>query len=215
MKTYLDESGDLGWIFDKPFANGGSSRFLTISYLIIPDEKYKLTSRLVKNTYVKFKLNTKKEIKGCNLRDDVRNYFLGLVLKLLEQNEDITIGCITVRKNRVFEHIRKDSNKLYNYMIKEALLDKIKMCSDVKLIRDERSVKVASGNSLIEYLQTVLWFDKNSKTVLIDIPNDSSKNKNLLFIDWVCNSIYRFYEFNQNDSFDLIKNKIKIDTFLF
>ena len=100
-------------------------------------------------------------------------------------------------------------------MIKEAVLDKIKMHLEVKLIRDERSIKVASGNSLIEYLQTVLWFDKNSKTILTDIPNDSSKNKNILFIDWICNSIYRYYEFNQNDYFHLIKDKIIVNTFLF
>lgn len=36
MNVYFDESGDLGWSFDKPYGAGGSSRYLTIAFLIIP-----------------------------------------------------------------------------------------------------------------------------------------------------------------------------------
>jgi hypothetical protein len=40
IQIYLDESGDLGWRFDKPYRYGGSSRYLTIVSLIIsPHEK--------------------------------------------------------------------------------------------------------------------------------------------------------------------------------
>lgn len=36
MNVYLDESGDLGWVLDKPYRNGGSSRFMTIAFVACP-----------------------------------------------------------------------------------------------------------------------------------------------------------------------------------
>jgi len=35
MKIYIDESGDLGWKLDKPNRNGGSSKFITITGILI------------------------------------------------------------------------------------------------------------------------------------------------------------------------------------
>jgi len=56
-----------------------------------------------------------------------------------------------------------DGNKLYNYMLKCSLLDKMKihLQGDINLIRDNKNVKVKSGNSLGDYLEITLWFDLN------------------------------------------------------
>ena len=45
---YVDESGDLGWQFDRPYRKGGSSRFFTIAYLFLPTEKRKHIKRLIR-----------------------------------------------------------------------------------------------------------------------------------------------------------------------
>jgi len=50
-KLYLDESGDLGWKFHLPNRQGGSSRYLTIAYIIIPLGLEKKCSRFVKSIY--------------------------------------------------------------------------------------------------------------------------------------------------------------------
>lgn len=62
--VYLDESGDLGWSLDKPFRYGGSSRYLTIAALIIPDNLRHLPKRIVKDIYEKRKRSPQKELKG-------------------------------------------------------------------------------------------------------------------------------------------------------
>ena len=193
-KIYLDESGDLGWKFNDPFRHGGSSRFLTIAYLIIPDAKNHIPTRLVRSVYKKFNLNTAKEYKGSRLTLDQKDFVVDQTVAMMRRNPDFTLGAITVNKINVQHHIRLDANKLYNYMINLAVLDKIKASPGVKLIRDCRSIKVKSGNSLIDYLQTVLWLHRGSSTVLQDLPCASDSNNNIVFIDWINNIVWSNYE---------------------
>jgi len=88
----------------------------------------------------------------------------------LARNPDIEIWAITVKKENVQEHIRKDPNKLYNYMIGLVLLDRIRQKPVVTFIPDKRSIKVESGNSLVDYLQIKLWFDLNVSTIIHNNP---------------------------------------------
>ncbi|AZB91680.1 hypothetical protein DKE41_019025 (plasmid) [Acinetobacter pittii] len=49
---YLDESGDLGWNFNHPYRQGGSSRFLTIACVITPSEDVKRPKKLSKDSTI-------------------------------------------------------------------------------------------------------------------------------------------------------------------
>lgn len=93
-------------------------------------------------------------------------------------------------------------------MIRKAVLPLVESEPIVNLIRDNKTVKVKSGNSLIDYLQTELWFEHSSQTKIVDIPSDSKKVKNLIFIDWLNNLIWGKYEDRNNDPYDVIKNVI-------
>ena len=124
-------------------------------------------------------------------------------------NPDIKIGAITVNKSKVQQYIREDANKLYNYMIKLVALESIKQEPVVNLIRDNKTVKVKSGNSLIDYLQTILWFDMDSKTKLVDRPSDSKNVQNLIFIDWINNIIWGNYEDNNSEPYQAMRSVIE------
>lgn len=121
------------------------------------------------------KQNPNSELKGSSLNQQTKEFIAIKTVRLLAKHPDIAIGSITVRKEHVASHIQNDPNKLYNYMIKLSILDKISNYTSVNLIRDNRSVKVKSGNCLIDYLQISLWFDMNSATKIVDIPSDSRK----------------------------------------
>lgn len=205
---YLDESGDLGWILNKPYRHGGSSRYLTIAYVVCPNEKKHLLKRIVRKVYTKTKTDTKIELKGSTLTVENKKFFAKKVRELVSMNPDIKIGAITVNKSKVQQHIRDDANKLYNYMIKLAILDVIKHEPIVNLIRDNKTVKVKSGNSLIDYLQTTLWFEMNSKTKMVDIPSDSKKVQNLIFIDWMNNLIWSNYEDTNSEPYLILRSVI-------
>ena len=208
MNVYLDESGDLGWTLNKPYRNGGSSRYLTIAYAICPTEKKHLLRRLVVKFYKRKGFDPKIEIKGSSLSTADKCKFAEMMRNLVSMNPDIEIGHITVNKSRVPQHIREDANKLYNFMIRKAVLPHIDNERIVNLIRDNKTVKVKSGNSLIDYLQTELWFEHSSQTKIVDIPSDSKKVKNLIFIDWLNNLIWGKYEDKNNGPYDIIKNVI-------
>jgi hypothetical protein len=51
VNIYMDESGDLGWKFDAPYRKGGSSRFLTIAFIICPSNKSHKLDRIVRRIY--------------------------------------------------------------------------------------------------------------------------------------------------------------------
>ena len=208
INVYLDESGDLGWSLDKPYRSGGSSRYLTIAFAVCPSEKKHLLQRIVRKVYSHVKFDPKLELKGSVLSVSDKCFFAEEVRKVVSMNPDIIIGSITVNKSKVKLHIRQDANKLYNYMIKLAVLPKVKGEPVVNLIRDNKSIKVKSGNSLIDYLQTEMWFELGSSTRLIDIPSDSKKVQNLIFIDWINNLIWGKYEDDNNAPYDIIKNVI-------
>lgn len=208
MNVYLDESGDLGWRLDKPYRHGGSSKFMTIAFVACPPEKKHLLRRIVVDVYRRTKCDPKTELKGSSLSIEDKCFFAEKVRKLVSMNPDIIIGAITVNKSKVLAHIRNDANKLYNYMIRLAVLPAIKREPIVNLIRDNKTVKVKSGNSLMDYLQTTIWFELGSPTKIIDIPSDSKKVKNLIFIDWMNNLIWGNYEDKNDAPYGILRNVI-------
>lgn len=122
---------------------------------------------------------------------------------------DLTLGAITVKKEEVLPHIRKDPNMLYNYMMRLALIDKVQDHQSCKITRDNRSIKVASGNSCIDYLQTYIWMEKNKSTVLVDNPQHSHTDDGLIFIDWITNMVWSKYEDKCDHSYNQIQAHTK------
>ena len=69
MQIFLDESGDLGWTFDKPNNSGGSSRFITIAGIVIDEAETKYIKRQIAHLYAKYNLTPKQEKKGANFSE--------------------------------------------------------------------------------------------------------------------------------------------------
>ena len=167
MIIYVDESGDLGWTFDAPYRNGGSSRFLTIAAICVPPEKKHIPKRIVRDLYTQFHWTTS-EKKWIDMSDTARKEFTEQCQALRNKHGDIFLHAIVVKKENVGAHIRKDGNKLYNYMLNLALIDRMAMHKHVVLVPDPRSIKVAeSGNSLSDYLQTKLWLRKRRDGIIV------------------------------------------------
>lgn len=210
--VFLDESGDLGFKFTHPYGNGGSSRFLTMAFFIVPNNKKDLLKRLVRKIYKKYKFDPSEEAKGSHLTNEQREYIANQILSLVRANPDIHICSITVRKDKVTEAMRRDCNLLYNYMMKISVLDKIDTFESVELLRDNKTVKIQSGNSLINYLQTTLTFEYTSSTVIIDKPSDSKKFLCLMLTDWLNNFVFSHYEKNRSTEFlilsPILKNQV-------
>jgi hypothetical protein len=213
--VFLDESGDLGWKFDSLYRQGGSSRYLSLGYLILPTGKEYIPSRLVTHVYKKYKISPSTEKKGKDFTLNQKQYVAQEVVQMLQNNPDFRMGAITVMKEKVNPHIRLDGNKLYNYMIKRSVLDHIQTSPKVQLVRDERTIKVESGNSCIDYLQITLWFEYLVGTEIVDLPRPSHKNKNIILIDWITNLVWSRYEDNELAPFNILNPHLKNQTLFF
>ncbi len=195
MYIYTDESGDLGWKFEPPYGQRGSSRYLTIFAACIPDEKCHHLERLVRNMYKASRWESGKERKWIDASEPSRLQFVRQAALLLAKHEDISYHAIVVYKPNVTAHLRSDPNKLYNFMLKLMLIDEMKAHDRVHFIPDNRSVKVESGNSLHDYLQTTLWYEAGVSTVLHTTSTDSKQCRGLQFADFMAGAIAARFEY--------------------
>ena len=212
--VYLDEKGDLGFNFTAPYRTGGSSRYLTLGAVIAPADKSHLPGRFIKKLYTN-RGWTVLEKKWAEMNDDSRQEFTKRALKFRTDHADIAYYAITVRKEKVLPHIQGDPNKLYNYMVKCLLLDKLATYDEVRLIPDPRSIKVKSGNSMHDYLQTILWFDKGVKTKLTTTPLDSESCKGLHFADMLTGLVGCHHEDGDSVCWGVLKAQIVAKTLFF
>jgi hypothetical protein len=194
LHVFMDESGDLGWSLDKLYRKGGSSRFLTLAFMVADQDETKHPKRLVKRFCQSHGMHAGHELKGCDLSAGQLQSFAERAAAMLEKHSSIRLCAITVNKQNVQDHIRKDSNKLYNYMLNLSLLEHVKYSPTVVLSPDARSIKVASGSSLVDYLQTQLWFEHNATTVLDHQPQESQKSLAIQFVDVVAHIVWGFHE---------------------
>lgn len=208
MQVYLDESGDLGWTFSQPFRSGGSSRFLCLAFMFLPKEHRKKPKRIIADMYRKY--GWASEMKASLASAPQKLELVENALAMLSAHEDIIIDCIVAHKENVKEHIRCDSNKLYNYMCRLVVPDYVKEEAEFEFIPDKRSIKVKSGNSLSDYLQIALWFECSVKTKLFSNPQESDRNYNLQFMDWIAHIVWSHFEDGEEVIFSKLSPAIKL-----
>jgi hypothetical protein len=182
---------------------------------VIPNAISHLPKRIVRELYRKFNIPVNIELNGAGLLPDQLDFFVGKAIDLLKLRPEIRILTITVQKENVAEHIRNDPNKMYNYMIRLALLDQILTENEVTLIPDPRSIKVKSGNSLLDYLQLELWFELGAKTQLLWQTVQSENSLNLKFIDIIAHLIWSKYENNDTHYADMLLPYMKCKKLFF
>lgn len=212
---YLDESGDLGWTLDKPYRTGGSSRFLTIAAIVVPPEKCQYPKRVVRDLYKYYGWSPSVEKKWVDMSDDARLKFATDLAKLPKAHPDLLLYSIVVKKENVQLHIRQDANKLYNYMVRHALLDEMAKHQVVNFIPDARSVKVESGKSMHDYLQTELWFTKVAGTVLNTNPVESSQSLGVQCADMLAGVIQSHYEFRKSKPWGQMSGALRVKSLFF
>ncbi len=205
ITVYLDESGDLGWKFDAPYRSGGSSRYLTIAAIAVAHEKRHLLKRLMRKLYEKNKIPTSDEAKWAHMSHEQRIRIAGQLAAFKSKHgNDIHYYSISVRKEKVMPHIRQDANKLYNYMIKLMLSQKIAAHDKVYLNVDQRSIKVESGRSLHDYLQTTVWFEHGAQTVLETMQCNSKNHLGVQLADILSGIVQSSFEDGKSEPYNII-----------
>jgi len=112
-------------------------------------------------------------------------------------------------------HIREDPNKLYNFMIGLVLPEAVKDAPEVDVFPDPRTIKVKSGNSLVDYLQIKLWFYLNVSTRLHWHNVISKNSKGIQYADWIAYIIWSKYEYGNSEETNLLLPHISSKTLFF
>lgn len=210
LLIYVDESGDLGWTFDRPYGQGGSSRYLTIAALLLPAEKDHLPQRIVRHLYEAGHWDKTREKKWVEMPCSSRETFAKAAGKFSLKHAGVEYRAIVVCKNRVKPELRSDSNKLYNWMLKLLLLDKIAQHSHVTLIPDPRTVKVANGRMLDHYMEMMLY-ERSATTQLEVTPLDSKRCLNLQFVDMLAGVVQSHFELNNSSYWNELQHHIYLE----
>lgn len=147
---------------------------------------------------------------------DERIWFAQQACALREKYpDDIRYISITVKKENVKLHIRSDANKLYNYMIGISLINEMARHQAITFVPDPHSIKVESGNSLHNYLQTQLWFEKQVSTILTTKPCDSAASLNVQFSDMLSGVVQGHFEDGNSKPWAALRNQISYKTLFF
>jgi hypothetical protein len=200
MIIYLDESGCPGFKFDRPYLQGGSSRYFTIAAISLPDRNFiSDLETLHLSIYTRHRWNPNNEKKSSDIKKGwQKRNIAASIADLIIKKPEIGLHAITVYKpNVTVPGWQSDKNKMYNYMIRLLFLAKITANNDVHLLYDERNMNVITGKTLESYLLQEI--SRSGKTTTFNaIPQKSHENKGIIMADYLANLIFCKYEFAKN-----------------
>jgi len=186
---YIDESGDLG------FRRGASQHFV-IALLCVDAGKASKINRFVGHFKRKCGIKAAVELKASATKQPRRLAFCKELAGL-----PCSVHYIVVNKSRVGPKLRRDTNILYNYVCGLLLVPLLEVLQTAEIEVDCRTIKVASGNSLHDYLRIKLWCEKNAHVDVRFRYVDSLHSEGIQAADFVANAIFRRYEWGDSSSY--------------
>jgi hypothetical protein len=207
LKIFFDESGDLGF-------SDGSSKWFTVA--IVLTLKHRKVEKCIKKVHKGLRKKYKKVsvLHAYNEQPITRKR----ILQGLNELDDIQILSVILNKEKVHTGLREQKQILYNY-VTNILLDRL---NNSNVLNNQRSIEICFHQretnkvlnvNFLNYLNngTQNWQQEN---VQIKIKK-SHDEKCLQAVDFVSWAIFRKYEQNDYDYYNIIKEKIISENFLF
>ncbi len=204
---FLDESGDLGF-------KERSSKWFLFTIVLIND--HKRIEKVIKN----IRKGLKKKYKIRELHAYHADKITRIrMLKKLSEIKEIKILSIILNKQKVYIDLQKQKDYLYNYTA-NILLDRlhnkrlIKTSEPINLFIDQKDTKKFIRENFEKYLKNNLIKRGNNGRIEIKI-KPSHTERCLQAVDFVSWAIFRKYERNDYEYYELVKNKIIEENILF
>jgi len=213
MIIYLDESGDLGFDFDRK----NPSRKFVITILVCNGRQVSREFRKAVRRTIKNKLNRKKakrkqvqELKGTRSTIAVKQYFYRQC-----PDKGWQIYTLALNKKRVYDNLQSPAGKkkLYNFLAR-FLLQKVDLRNPgnaVTLVIDKSKNKdeIADFNIyMANQLEALLPLE-----VPLNIYHERShQNAGLQAVDLFCWGVFRKYERNDLEWYRIFRSKIIFET---
>lgn len=208
---FVDESGDLGFDFKKK----GTSKYFLISFLFVPSTtKRRRTTKIVSKVFLTLKNSKKRKSGTLHAYKESPVIRFRLLNKLAK--EDVKIMTICLDKEKVYTNIQAEENLLYSN-ITNILLNKIytrKLIPKgerIELIASRRATNKLLNNNFKEYIES----NKNNKLDINVSIVSPEKDKCLQAVDFVSWSIYKKYQKGDYSYYNVIKNKIFEESWMY
>lgn len=209
---FMDESGDLGFDFNK----SKTSQYFVMAFLISENEH--CLNKIVAQT---FKSISKKErvthngLLHCNKEKESVKFRL---LQLLQDQQTTSIIIIKLNKKRIFTRLNDEKQALYNYVcniLLDRLINKnILLPEDsVTFVASRRETNKFMNEQFKNYIEKNM-LDSHNLPIKIGIKTPQSC-KGLQVVDFVSWSVFRYYEHQDSRYYDMIKKLIVEDYSLY
>lgn len=208
---FLDESGDLGFNFNKK----GTTNFFIVTFLFIDGSKSSV-EKIVKKTHAELSKNIKRRVGILHAVNEKPITRQRLLRRLSGKN--CTAMAIYLNKRKVFTKLQDEKQVLYNY-VTNILLDRIytrrviNTDKDIELIASRRETNKFLNENFKDYLHNKVRY-KHGKVIRVGIKTPSEE-KSLQAVDFVSWAIFRKYEKRDDSYYNIIKDKIIEESPLF
>jgi len=118
-------------------------------------------------------------------------------------------------KSKVKASLKDKPNILFNYQAGQLLTPYLSKVNRELVIFNRRSLKIASGRSLFDYLTIEICVTGQSEAAIDFQWGDSQAYLGLQATDIIANAIWQHYEKKQSDIYNSIKERIILEKTLF
>ncbi|MCG2693118.1 DUF3800 domain-containing protein [Candidatus Parcubacteria bacterium] len=204
---FLDESGDLGF-------SQRSSRWFVLT-IVLTNEHRKI-EKVVKKIHRRLKKKYRRVMELHAYHAD--SITKKRMLRCLADLEDIKVLCIVLNKKKVYVDLQNQKSYLYNYTA-NILLDRLhnkNVLNKKELIEiyiDQRETNKFLKKNFENYLRNNLEKRSNSGVKIKIKPSHTEKC--LQAVDFISWAIFRKYELNNYEYYEIIKDKIIGENLLF
>jgi len=201
MYIFMDESWDLG----------SHSKYFVISFLLVHNKK-PIDKMVIKM------LNYKK-IKRYKIKDWVLHFTKELpstrkkLLTLLNLYDEVKIVTMVLKKEELPSNRRDDVHKIYEEVVKKLLIqifesDMVPFAEPIVFIASRRETNKHLNNLFIYSIEEVSKIYKVDMKIQIQAPYN---DKWLQIVDFICWSIFKKYENDEKEYYDIISDLITIE----
>lgn len=209
ISIFLDEAGDTGWSLDHPYLKGGSSRFLILAAIAIPNGKNELVARIMRGIYRGRKgRSIKSELKSTEMNGWEKQQVAKKLVVLVQNHPDITLHGIIAEKANVNNALRAKSESFYTHMAEQMLHATLANHTVVDFYPDARTLKQKDQHALPTYLETRLAI-AGHVPVINTCPSESGKFLEIQCADVISAILFAKYEFSDNTCFNILQTGIQ------
>ena len=191
---YLDESGCLGWTLNKPYGNGGSSRFLVLAAVCIPFGGDIHVERIIRHLYKKRGRAHHSELKSTDLNDSDRRRVAKDIASIAGKYPSITFHAVVAEKANVNAALADKPESLYIHLAEQMLGGVMSNFNRVEFYPDARTVKPKDKHALHNYLETRMAIAGHSPAMQTT-PSESGLLFQIQCADILASIVWANYEY--------------------